>query len=360
MNHLGAGNFRLLKREVTSRAAVDIFQCCGVSELDTRSPNSRGRVFEESACMNRLEVKPISDHQIRRVQAGGLIRRIRPTRILLFTLVFGCSVCSLWAGKHRRKEDYGLGFTTEFDAPEAEVLQAVQAVVDDGIIQGSKEYNKDKSIENATEVASSGLFAEWKEPGKVFYKVRTQVLDPRGFYESNDVGTLAVRYVVQSKAASKTVLKIDAVFVEDFRHTSHPSDGSVESAEYKDIQDHLDALEEQKKQAVEGERSRQQEVARRALEEKAQAQETEALALAQNSSLSLEDRVHELRRQAERLVKAPGAKLKSAPFQSASVLKSLDPGTEVVVVVKTPYWFGIETEDGQHGWIYHDQLESLP
>jgi hypothetical protein len=41
-------------------------------------------------------------------------------------------------------------------------------------------------------------------------------------------------------------------------------------------------------------------------------------------------------------------------------LKSLDTGTEVVIVVATPYWFGVETEDGQHGWVRHDQLEPLP
>jgi SH3-like domain-containing protein len=38
----------------------------------------------------------------------------------------------------------------------------------------------------------------------------------------------------------------------------------------------------------------------------------------------------------------------------------LEPGAEVVIVVQTPYWYGIETEDGEHGWINHSQLESLP
>jgi hypothetical protein len=26
----------------------------------------------------------------------------------------------------------------------------------------------------------------------------------------------------------------------------------------------------------------------------------------------------------------------------------------------TPYWFGVETEDGQHGWLLRAQLEALP
>jgi len=271
-----------------------------------------------------------------------------------------CSVLPLLAGGHKRKEDFGLAFSSAIQAPQSEVLEAVDAVVNNGIIQGSKEFNKDQYIEHAVSATSSKLFPEWREPGKVFYKVRNQVVDPRGFYESSDVGTLAVRYVVQSKDPTNTVVRIDAVFVEDFRRTVHPSDGSVENAEFKDIQDHVDALEDQKKTAAEAERNRQQEIARRALEQKAQREESEALSAAQNSTLSLEDRVKELRRQAERLIKAPGAQLRSAPFQSASSLKSLEPGTEVVILVKTPYWLGVETEDGHHGWIRHDQLEPLP
>jgi hypothetical protein len=280
-------------------------------------------------------------------------------------LCLGTAVALLWfslplqADKHRRKEDYGLGFVTEIEAPQSEVLEAVEAVVDNGIIEGSKEYNKDKYIEHAEAAESSSLFPEWKEPGKVFYKVRTEVLDPRGFYESNDVGTLAVRYVVQTKDAKTSILKIDAVFVEDFKHTVHPSDGSVETGEYKDVQDHIDALEEQKKQDADAEKHRQEEMARRALEQKARAAETEAM-LSSQSGLTLEERVERLRREVERRVKAPGAQLRSAPFHSASALKSLEPGTEVVIVVQTPYWYGIETEDGEHGWIHRDQLEFLP
>jgi hypothetical protein len=75
---------------------------------------------------------------------------------------------------------------------------------------------------------------------------------------------------------------------------------------------------------------------------------------------TLEERVRELRRQVERLVKSPGAPLKSAPFHSASTLQSLTPGTEVIIVISTQYWFGVETHEGQHGWILRDQLEQVP
>ena len=75
------------------------------------------------------------------------------------------------------------------------------------------------------------------------------------------------------------------------------------------------------------------------------------------SGASLEERVKDLRKQVERLVKSPGAPLKSAPFHTASTLQSLPPGTEVLILISTPYWYGIETHEGQHGWIMRDQLE---
>ncbi len=91
----------------------------------------------------------------------------------------------------------------------------------------------------------------------VFYKVRLKAIDPRNFKDSSDVGTLVVRYVVQAQGDKNTVLHIDARFVEDFRHIAHASNGSVESAEYKDIHDHLDEIESIKSQTVEALREKQ-------------------------------------------------------------------------------------------------------
>ncbi len=266
----------------------------------------------------------------------------------------------LHAREHKKKADYGSGLSTEISSPEDMVVQAVEAVVNDGIIQGRKEYNKDKFVDKAQPAASSSLFGEYKGPGKVYYKVREQVLAPVNFKESNDQGTLAVRYIVEGKGPQQTVLRIDAVFVEDFRHIVHSSDGSVESAEYQAIQDHVETLESEKKQAAEGERHRQEELARKALERKNAEEQASALARAQNSANTPEQRVENLRRQVERIIKAPGAQLKSAPFHSATSLKTLDAGSEVVILIATPYWYGVETEDGQHGWINHSQLEPLP
>lgn len=271
--------------------------------------------------------------------------------MLMFTLT------PLYSREHKtRNEDYGLGYSTEISAPESEVVEAVDEVVNDGKIEGSKEYNKDKFIDDAFAASSASVFEQWKGQGKVFYKVRERVLAPLNFKESADEGTLAVRYIVQSKTAQQTILRIDALFIEDFRRTIHPSNGSVESAEYKEVQDHVDAIELQKKQAAEGERHRQELLAKQALERKKQ----EAEAMAHASSETLQQHVENLRRQLERVVKAPGAQLKSAPFRSATNLKSLDAGTQIVILVLTPYWYGIETDDGQHGWINRAQVEAMP
>jgi hypothetical protein len=252
-------------------------------------------------------------------------------------------------------------FSMEVSAPESEVLQAVGAVVNDGMIQGSKEYNRDQYVEKASAEPSSSLFPPWTEPGKVFYKVRTKVLAPVNFKGSNDEGTLAVRYVVQSKGPQQTVVRIDAIFVEDVRRVAHRSNGSVETAEYKDIQERLDAIELEKKETAEAEQHRQEVLAQRSLEQKKEPEQVSAPPeTAQTSAESLEQHVQDLRHELERLVKASGAQLKSAPFASATNLKSLNGGTEVVILIITPYWYGIETEDGQHGWINRSELEPVP
>ena len=68
----------------------------------------------------------------------------------------------------------------------------------------------------------------------------------------------------------------------------------------------------------------------------------------------------QVRRQVQRVVKAPGAALKSAPFHTASTLQSLPTGTEILIVISTTYWLGVETHAGQHGWILRDELELVP
>jgi hypothetical protein len=333
-----------------------------------------------------------------RLRGAGAIQIHRAASIQLWTkFLVGCLILtSLLLPLQAREKNvlqYGAGLIVNIPLPVEEVTQAVEDVAGNGIIRGTKEYNKDEYVTRAVAAKSTSVFLAWTDPGKVFYKVRTAALNPWNFKDSADVGTLAVRYVVQPQGENNSVLRIDALFVEDFRHSVHQSNGSVESSEYKDIQDHLGQMELVKKETAEAEREKQEHVARKnfGLGDNSQSNDNNTELLSTPSAKSLESsgdssreslsrlptpgssatsvedpnetpeqHLAKLRHEVERLVKKPGAPLKSAPFHTASTLKSLDPGTEVLIVILSPYWFGVETHDGQHGWIRRDQLERLP
>jgi len=283
-------------------------------------------------------------------------------------------------GAAREKDgiQYGAGLSVNVPFPEAEVVQVVQDVVQNGIIRGTKEYNSDEYINGAVPAGSTKIFPEWTEGGKVFYKLRLKAIDPRNFKDGNDVGTLAVRYIVQPQGQKNTVLRIDALYVEDFRRTVHQSNGSVEGAEYKDIHDRLESIEVMKEQTAEAEKEKaaygakpqpavptatpQEFSSSSALSTPASAGDNPVSTntAPQDPPQTLEEHVRDLRAKVERLVKAPGAPLKSAPFHTASTLQSLPAGTEVLIVISTPYWLGVETHEGQHGWMLRDDLEQAP
>ncbi len=280
---------------------------------------------------------------------------------------------------------YGEGLIVNVPLPVEEVTQAVQDVVGNGIIRGTKEYNKDEYVKGAEAATATRVFPTWTDPGKVLYKVRKQALNPWNFKDSADVGTLAVRYVVQAQGEKNTVLRIDALFVEEYRHSVHQSNGSVETSEYKDIQDHLAATELLKKETADALKAKEERAAKKDF---GLANDTELLSTPPNSGESssrpdsvagmdaaslqtgsipdadpnetLEQHLAALRRQVERVVKKPGAPLKSAPFHSAGTLKTLEPGIEVLVEIVSPYWLGVETHEGEHGWIRRDELEQMP
>jgi hypothetical protein len=289
------------------------------------------------------------------------------------------------AAREKDVLQYGEGLIVSVPLPVDEVTQAVQDVAGNGLIRGTKEYNKDEYVKGAEAATATPVFPTWTDPGKVFYKVRKQALNPWNFKDSADVGTLAVRYVVEAQGEKNTVLRIDALFVEEYRHSVHQSNGSVETSEYKDIQDHLAAAELLKKETADALKAKEE---RTAEKDFVLSNDTELLSTPPNSGESSsrpdgpaglgaasletgsipvanpnetpEQRLASLRQQTERVVKKPGAPLKSAPFHSASTLKSLDPGTEVLVEILSPYWLGVETHEGEHGWIRRDQLEPLP
>ena len=347
-----------------------------------------------------------------RIRHSMHLPRYLPGVLALFFSLMALVSMPLYGAKN--KVHYGQGVIVNIPLPEPEVAQAVEDVVQNTLIRGTKEYNKDEYVSKAVAATSTPLFPKWTGVGKVFYKVREQALDPRNFKDSSDLGTLAVRYVVQAQGENNTVLRIDALFKEDFRRVVHQSNGSVESAEYKDIQDHLAQVELVKKETADALEAKKENLSKekfssskdtgtdkkssstvppfeivtvggapaeskpdRTTGEKADGQPvpqppTETAVTTRTvettqpapSELqpgeSLEHHVAELRRQVERLVKKPGAPLQSAPFHTATTVKSLEPGTEVLIVISTPYWYGVETNEGEHGWIRRDQLEQVP
>jgi hypothetical protein len=252
------------------------------------------------------------------------------------------------------------GFVTEFAASVDDVLQALQEVLHDQTIHGTQVFDREPTLTGAVIVQSTPLFKPWKDGGKVFYKIRTDAIAPRHFLESADQGTIAVRYVVTSVSPERTRLRIDAIFVETAHRAVHASDGSVESSEYKAIQDHLHAIQFAEQEAAEAQRRRESIDLARQTFIRQREDETALLAAAQASMQDLEQRVNSLRHEVERRIKAPGASLKAAPFRSAADVANLAAYTEVVIVIVTPRWYGVETPNGQRGWLPLDQLELLP
>lgn len=304
------------------------------------------------------------------------------SRRVMLVLCLATACLPVFAAREKDSIQYGAGLIVNVPFSESEVSQVVQEIVQNGLIRGTKEYSKDEYISGAEAASSTRVFPTWTEGGKVFYKIRLNALDPQNFKNSGDVGTLAVRYVVQPQDEKHTVLRIDARFVEDFRHASHPSNGSVEGAEYKIIHDRLESIALMKTETAESEKAKQKFSSSKpaapesqvALKDEPIAPPISPAANTQTvqpspkseavpdapSEASLEEHVHNLKKQVERIIKKPGAPLKAAPFHTAATLQALPSGTEVLIVVSTPYWYGVETHEGQHGWILRDQLEELP
>ena len=269
-----------------------------------------------------------------------------------------CLATKVYAAKDRDLPSPGLA--TEIPATLDDVLQALQEVLHDQIIHGTSMFDKEKTLTGATTADSTPLFEPWREDGKVFYKIRTDVIAPRHFRDSADRGTIAVRYIVTSVSPERTRLRIDAIFVENARHGAHPSDGTVESSESKIIQERVQAIQDARQEAAENQRRRESiDLANQTIIRQRE-DETARLATAESSVRDLEQRVDALRHQIEMRIKAPGASLKSAPFHSAADVANLAAYTDILIVIVTPRWYGVETPDGQRGWLPQGQLEPLP
>jgi hypothetical protein len=281
-----------------------------------------------------------------------------------FVLLLGALLAPMASGapakpvQVKTQKSAGLGF--ELDATEADVLEVVKRVAEDTIVRGTYVYESAKTLTGARPADSSTYFGSWTGPGHAFYKVLTRAVAPRNFKESADVGTITVRYVVLPQSASQTHLRIDAVFVEDAHNKVHISDGTVESSEFKEIQDRLRQIQLADQETAALLKKRQEEDEKAAALLGRRQEETAKLEAAESSLKNLDSRFRELRHKVVVTVRNESTELKSAPFRSAVRIQSLPAGAEVVVLIVTPSWLGVETTDQHRGWLRQDQVEALP
>jgi hypothetical protein len=249
------------------------------------------------------------------------------------------------------------------NAPLQDTIAAVDATAGDALIYGTQSYQKERNLMGAHRAETSKAFGEAPVQGTIFYKIADSVLSPTNFKNSADMGTLTVRYVVTRFDENNTNLRIDAVFIENSSRKVHDSDGSVEAAEFGEVRQHVEQIEARR--AIE--REEQERIARERKEKQAEvdlmARQDAANAVhatAATAAVDLEQRVAQMRKQAELRVRASGTNLKTAPYKGAANLQALAPYTDVVVLIVTPYWYGVQTADGHRGWVHHSEVETLP
>ena len=326
----------------------------------------------------------------------GVFARIRNSKVTGFRLVgatwlsilFLCILCY-----SRSRDTAGASFSIDLDKPFAEVLSAVSDVAHSGSIKGTFEYRDEEQLNGAQFEEKTQLFPAWSGPGKILYKVRAKTLSPSHFLNSNDVGTVAVRYVVQELGPNSTRLFIDAVFIENARHHGHPSDGYVETCEFGEIGKRLKDRDQLQTQVAAGEQfSPGHESSSRADSSAPENEQPNAnpapssaaapaevvdsakladlqraiseqrtLLASESANLDrLEAQARQLRTSEFVRVKADRVELKSLPYAHARVVEALTKGQEVTVLSKTTYWYQVRSEDGKEGWISHALLEVQP
>src|ERR1700689_5875410 len=177
----------------------------------------------------------------------------------LFCCVFGLAALAILCGavagpslaaRHNQKPDLPEGFAIDLKASEAAVLKAVEVVTQDTVLNGTQVYSREDELTEAEASTGSTYYGAWTGPGHAFYKVRKQALSPTHFKNSTDVGTITVRYIVLGVAPDRTHLQIDAIFVEDGSKRAHPSDTTVETSEFAEIQSHIVRIQREERQTA--------------------------------------------------------------------------------------------------------------
>jgi hypothetical protein len=294
-----------------------------------------------------------------RMLFAAALRKASPPLILQGTFLLIALLCLAGLAQARAKEHFGDGFLTSINHPASEIVDLVRSVAGNGVIGGTYEYQGTNELDGAESVKDSDAFPKWTNGGTVFYKIRANTLAPVHFYESNDEGTVVVRYVVKSTGPNSCSLRIDAVFQEDTHHHHHPSDGQVEANEFEVIAQRIKDLE------ILQEKRREME-ARKRLEQQVQDLEAQLdhekahLADLNKQEGDLGQQVQQAQGARPARVQTDGANLKADPYNASRTLKLLNRGDAVTVLLQTPGWFQVRTGDGQVGWIFRLMLEVAP
>lgn len=244
--------------------------------------------------------------------------------------------------------------------PEADVLKAVDLIAHDSVVYGTYSYEKEKQLKGAQPATSVKIFGDTPPDVSVFFKILENVLAPRHFKETADLGTIYLRYLVQSTGSGTTAVHIDAIYVEKNRRRQHTSDGTVEESEFQAIKDRLEKMQSDAKAIDEMGKHTATASAPPRSDDSSRAIPVDPAETALSSADALEKRVADLKNRVELRTTSGGAALKAAPYRTAATLQPLPAQTELLVVVLTKYWYGVETVDGHKGWVHRSQVEALP
>lgn len=285
----------------------------------------------------------------------GMMKGVRSASLFALLAFSLLTPLSLSAASHKA-EHYGDGFSIDLDEPYDRVLQVLKSVSEDGVIRGSSEYRGTAELYGAVPGTSSKAFHTPPAPGTVLYKVRTNTLAPEHFFQSNDVGTVTVRYVVKALGPKSTRLTIDAIFQEDSHHHYHPSDGTVENAEFLAISDEIKDIDDKE--------AKDKQDAAYAAEEKKMADLLAQLDQARADLKTAKAKEQEIARKVQAIsggkpgqVRTASADLKAEPYVESKTLGSLSQGDPVTVLLETRSWYRVQSATGQQGWVYRLLLE---
>lgn len=254
-----------------------------------------------------------------------------------------------------RKEP--IGFSVDLPVSASKLSGAVARVTENSTIEGTHIYRGDSDVEDAVAVKTSDAFADAPSAGQVFYKIRKKALSPDHFPASQDMGTIAVRYIVAPINDQRSHLRIDAVFVKDAGHERYYSDGSVEMAEYSAIMDEIRSSMPNTRLAAKP--ADVNTANKSAGLQYDLTQEQAMLSDARAAQAKLEKELKQLQFDTQGRIKAEGIPLKSDPYNHAISILALKKGQVVTVLGTSKYWYRVRTDAGEEGWIYYLFLEPL-